>query len=452
MRLTFIGAVGTVTGSKTLVDIDGRRILVDCGLFQGLKELRLRNWSSLPIPPSDIDAVILTHAHIDHSGYLPVLVKKGFKGPVYATEATQDLCAILLPDSGFLQERDAELANRHGYSKHHPAFPLYTRSEAKASLKRFRIVPFDEAHDLGAGLKLTFKNAGHILGAAQVRLEHEGRSILFSGDLGRDNDPIYVAPAEGGAADYLVVEATYGDRLHAADDPEEKLAEIIKRTAARGGTVLIPAFAVGRAQTIMYHLSRLMEAGRIPRLPIFLDSPMTIDAGDLFKRHHPLHRLSEQETYQTCRIAKHVRSVEESKELNANHMPKVVISASGMATGGRVLHHLKHLAPNFNNAIVFAGFQAAGTRGHAIINGAAEVKIHGLQVPIRAETANLEMLSAHADADGIMAWLRTFRRPPRETFVNHGEPKAAAALCRRIGKELGWTCRTPGYLDIVKLP
>ena len=451
MKLTFIGAVKTVTGSKTLVDIGGRKILVDCGLFQGLKELRLRNWSPLPVSPNDIDAVVLTHGQTDHSGESPVLIKKGFKGTVYATEATRDLCDILLPDSGFIQEREAESANKHGYSKHHPAFPLYTRSEAKASLKHFRIVPFDEAHDLGAGLKLTFKNAGHILGASQARLEHKGRSILFSGDLGRYDDPICVSPAPGGAADYLVVESTYGDRLHAADNPEEMLAEIIKRTAARGGTVLIPAFAVGRAQTITYHLNRLMKAGRIPHLPIFLDSPMMIDAGDLFRRHQSLHRLSEKETDQTCNIARHVRDVEESKELNSNHMPKVLISASGMATGGRVLHHIKHLAPNFNNTIVFTGFQAAGTRGNAMINGAAEVKIHGRQVPIRAEVANLEMLSAHADADGIMTWLKTFEHPPKKTFINHGESQAAIVLRRRIEKELGWSCLMPDYLDEVKL-
>lgn len=451
MKLSFVGGVGTVTGSKTLVETGGRRFFVDCGLFQGLKEDRLRNWEPLPVAPGLVDAVLLTHAHIDHSGYIPVLVKQGFKGPVYATEATRDLCEILLPDSGFLQERDAEFANRHPFSKHKPAMPLYTLADAKACLTRFREVPFERVFDLGGGATALFREAGHILGASQVRLEHAGVSALFSGDLGRQDDPICKGAAPGGHVDYLVLESTYGDRLHETDDPQEVLADMVSRTAARGGTVLIPAFAVGRAQTILYHLRILKKEGRIPNLPVFLDSPMAVNASELFARHHDLHRLTEHEARETCGVATYVRDVEESKALDSNPMPKVLISASGMATGGRVLHHLKNLAPNPANTILFAGFQAAGTRGEALVNGAREVKIHGALVPVRAQVANMEMLSAHADADGIMAWLETFERPPGSVFINHGEPEASEALRRRIEGELGWSCSVPARGETVDL-
>jgi len=427
------------------------RLLVDCGLFQGLKALRLRNWDPLPIAPASVDAVVLTHAHLDHSGYLPLLVRNGFSGPALCTEATRDLCAILLPDSGHLMERDAEFANRHGFSKHRPALPLYTQRDAEACLGRFAPAPFEQDRQVGGGVTLRFLPAGHILGAAMVLLRSEGVSVLFSGDLGRPNSPTMVAPAAVRRADYLILESTYGDRRHDPREPGEILAEIIRRTAARGGTVLIPAFAVGRTQELLWHLARLKAADKVPDLPVFLDSPMAVDASTIFCEHLAEHRLTEDECRAACGVARYVRTVEESKALDANHVPKVIISASGMATGGRILHHLKSFAPDSRNTILLAGFQAAGTRGASMADGAESVKIHGEYVPIRAEVQRLDMLSAHADADEIMAWLRKFERPPRMTFVTHGEPPAADALGRRIAAELGWPCHIPVYQESVEL-
>ncbi|HTI87074.1 MAG TPA: MBL fold metallo-hydrolase [Alphaproteobacteria bacterium] len=447
MKITFLGGVGTVTGSKYLVEVPGRRVLVDCGLFQGLKQLRLRNWEPLPVEPATIDAVVLTHAHLDHSGYLPLFVKSGFKGRVLCTVATRDLCGILLPDAGHLEERDAEAANRHGYSRHQPALPLFTEADARAALPRLSPIEWDKPHDLGGGLTLTLRYAGHILGAAMALLSYRGRTLLFSGDLGRPHDPIMRPPAPIGAVDHLVVESTYGNRSHNGDDPESRLADVIVRTSGRGGTVVIPAFAVGRAQTLLYHLYRLKTARRIPNLPIFLDSPMAIDAGDLFHKHRRDHRLSEAECHAVCGVARQTPSVAESKAIDQNHVPAVIISASGMATGGRVLHHLKAFAPDARNTIVLAGFQAAGTRGAALLAGAPQIKIHGGYVPVRAEVINLTMLSAHADAGEIMDWLRTATAAPRTTFVTHGEPTAADALRHRIEEELHWSARVPDYRD-----
>ena len=449
LKLTFLGGVGTVTGSKYLMEADGRRFFVDCGLFQGFKQLRLRNWAPLPVDPRTIDAVLLTHAHLDHSGYLPLLVKEGFRGPIICTPATRDLCAILLPDSGHLQEKDAEFANRHGFSKHHPALPLYTLKDAEASLARFAPLAFNEDKQLSPHIRFRLVPAGHILGAAIVEMTCDGIQVVFSGDLGRPNSATMVDPTPVQHADYLLIESTYGNRKHDARDPEDMLAEIVNRTAGRGGTVLIPSFAVGRAQSLMYHLHRLKQARRIPGIPIFLDSPMAIDASDLFCKYEQ--KLSAQETRATCAVARYVNDVEGSKALDGDPTPKIIISASGMATGGRVLHHLKLLAPDARNTILFAGFQAGGTRGEAMTNGAESVKIHGSYVPIRAEVANLHMLSAHADADEIMAWLRNFRKPPKTTFITHGEPDAADALRHRIEEELGWRCVVPEYRDAVEL-
>jgi metallo-beta-lactamase family protein len=451
MRITFLGGVGTVTGSKYLVEAAGSRVLVDCGLFQGYKQLRLRNWEPPPVDPATIGAVVLTHAHVDHSGYLPVLIRNGFKGPVICTHATRDLCAILLPDSGFLFERDAEYANRHGFSKHHPALPLYTQAEAEQALTAFSTRPFEGELDPGNGFTLRFLRAGHILGAAMVRLEHGKTSLLFSGDLGRPGSPTMPDPAIVTRADYLVVESTYGNRKHEATDPEDALADIVTRTAARGGTVLIPAFAVGRTQTLLYHLHRLKSGERIPDLPVFIDSPMAIDAGDIFRAHPHDHRLSPAECLAMCRVAREVRDAEESKALDRPGMPKIIVSASGMATGGRVLHHLKAFAPDPRNTILFTGFQAGGTRGADMIAGAHAVKIHGGYVPVRAEVKCLDMLSAHADADEIMGWLKNFEAPPKMNFVTHGEPAAADALRHRIEEELGWRCRVPDYKDSAEL-
>ncbi len=449
--ITFLGGAGTVTGSKYLLENDHTRVLVDCGLFQGFKNLRLRNWAAFPVEPKTIAAVILTHAHLDHSGYLPLLIKNGFKGPVICTQSTRDLCNILLPDSGFLQEKDAEFANRKGFSKHKPALPLYTKKDAEQAMQAFRAAPFAKEQQVVAGMKVIFHPAGHILGAAIVDVDFHGTRIVFSGDLGRPNSSTMLDPTPMERADYLVVESTYGNRKHDGADPEPMLAEVITRTCARGGTVLIPSFAVGRAQTLLYHLQRLKAAGSIPSVPIYLDSPMAINASDLFCNHPRDHKLSEEQCRELSQVAHYVRESEESKALNNDHAPKVIISASGMATGGRVLHHLHHLVTDSRNTILFAGFQAGGTRGAALVDGAPEIKIHGQYLPVKAEVANLEMLSAHADASEILAWLKHFKNPPRTTFITHGEPAAADALRKRIEEECHWHCQVPEHLQSTEL-
>ena len=449
--LSFLGGAGTVTGSKYLLEANGCRVLIDCGLFQGFKQLRLRNWAPLPVDPKSIDAVVLTHAHLDHSGYLPVLIRDGFTGPVLCTEATKDLCEILLPDSGFLQEKDAEFANRHGFSKHRPARPLYTFKEAEASLGQFAPVAFHDAQEIRKDVTVRFVPAGHILGAAIVEFVCGGMRLVFSGDLGRYDSATMLDPTSVRGADYLVVESTYGDRVHDPRDPEEILAEVIDRTVGRGGSVLIPAFAVGRTQTLLYHLYRLKTAKRIPDIPIVMDSPMAINASELLCKHLSSHKMTAAECRAACDVARYVRDVEDSKALDQSAMPMVIISASGMATGGRVLHHLKRFAPDPKSTILFTGFQAGGTRGAAMLAGADLVKIHGEYVPIRAGVVNLPMLSAHADADEILRWLHNFEEPPKITFVTHGEPAASDALRHRIEEELGWTCRVPEYRDTVEL-
>jgi metallo-beta-lactamase family protein len=443
MRLTFLGGAGTVTGSKCLVEASGRRILVDCGLFQGLKELRLRNRAPLPVEPARIDAVVLTHAHLDHSGYLPLLVRDGFRGPIHCTAPTRDLCAILLPDSGYLQEKEAEYANRHGFSKHHPALPLYTAAEAVSSLDGFEPQPFERTFEAVPGISVRFRPAGHILGAATVELSANGRTILFSGDLGRPDSPTMLDPQAVRRADYVVVESTYGDRIHETTDPEDAIADIVVRTAGRGGSILIPTFAVGRVQTLLLHIHRLKLAGRIPDLPVFVDSPMASAASKVFASHLGAHRLDARQCAGLAATARYVDSVEESKRLGQSRVPRIILSASGMATGGRVLHHLKSLGPDAANTILFAGFQAAGTRGAAMVAGARSVKIHGVQVPIAADVFNLGMLSAHADREEILAWLSKFEARPKHCFVTHGEPPAAEALRAEIERRLGWTCSVP---------
>lgn len=451
MRLTFLGAAGTVTGSKYLLEHGGQRVLVDCGLFQGLKQLRLRNWDRLPVDPREIDAVVLTHAHIDHSGYLPALARQGFRGPVFCTEATRDLCALLLPDAGHLQEEDASYANRQGFSKHKPALPLYTEEDAREALRLLRPQPFGQAFEPATGLQVRFSAAGHILGAASLHVRWESGSLLFSGDLGRDDDLLMRPPEPPPAADHVVIESTYGDRLHAREDPATGLAEAISRTAARGGIVVIPAFAVGRAQSLMYVLACLKRDRRIPDLPVFLNSPMAADTTEIYRKHRDLHRLTAQQCRLMCGAAKVVNSVEESRKLNELRFPAVIISASGMATGGRVVHHLKAMAPDHRNTILLAGYQAAGTRGAALAGGAREIKIHGAYVPVRAEVVSLGALSAHADREELLRWIGRLPRSPKRVFITHGEPVAADSLRLAIEEAHRWPCTVPESMQAVEL-
>ena len=448
--LSFLGGAGTVTGSKYALEHRGNanhdsRLLVDCGLFQGFKALRLKNWAPFPFAPRGIKSVVLTHAHLDHSGYLPLLVKHGFAGPIHCSEATAALCGILWPDAGHLQEKDAEFANRHGFSKHKPALPLYDEEDARKALKQLAPMPFDQDERLPDGAAVRLRLAGHILGASTVELHWSGLTIVFSGDIGRYNDATMVDPVSIDKADYLLVESTYGDRRHDKRDPGEALAEIVGATISHGGTVVIPSFAVGRAQSLMFYFQQLKAHGRLSNVPIFLDSPMAEDVSDIFCRDSKDQKLPAVQCRLACAVAHYVRSAEESKALTANPMPKVIISASGMATGGRVVHHLKEYAPDPKNTILFAGFQAGGTRGAAMVAGADSIKIHGHYVPVRAAVRNLDMLSAHADVDEILRWLHGFKAPPRMTFITHGEPAAADALRHRIEEELGWPCTVPDH-------
>lgn len=451
MKLSFWGAAETVTGSKYLIETGGRRLLIDCGLFQGVKKLRRRNWRDLPLPPAEIDAVVLTHAHIDHSGYLPRLVDEGFRGPVYCTQATRDLLGILLPDSGYLQEEAAKYANKKGFSRHDPAEPLYTRGDADRALQWLEAVDFAQQFEPVEGVTCRFARAGHILGAARIELEAEGTRVDFSGDVGRPQDPLMLPPKPIADGDYMVLESTYGDRKHPKTDPKQELAEVVGRTVRRGGVVVIPAFAVGRSQTLMYYLTELMKEDRIPEVPIYLNSPMAIDVTDLYLRHIDDHRLSGPQTREMCASVEFTNDVEDSKRLNRLVHPAVIISASGMASGGRVIHHIKHYGPDAKNTILFAGFQAPGTRGDAMVHGAEEIKIHGEYVPIRAEVDNLEALSAHADYSEIGDWLEGVDHTPNRVFLTHGEPAAADAQRRYLRDRFGWDCHIPDLDETVVL-
>lgn len=438
LTLCSLGAAGTVTGSKHLLESGGRRILVDCGLFQGVKNLRELNWEPLNVDPASIDAVIVTHAHLDHTGYLPRLVKEGFRGPILSTPATKAVAAIILRDSAYLQERDAAFLNKHKASKHHPALPLYDAEDAQRAMELFETHPFGREFALDAGPVVTFRRAGHILGASTVDVSWQGRRIVFTGDLGRYDDPIMFDPEPVPAADYLVMESTYGDRVREATDPVDAVAAVIDETVHRGGTVVVPAFAVGRAQTLLYYLWTLREAGRLPDVPVFLDSPMAINASDLLGTYAADHRLEPGVYEAMCDMATYTRDAEQSMKISAGREPKIVISASGMATGGRILHHLKAFAPDPRNTIMITGYQVPGTRGASILAGERHIRIYGEWVPVNAQVANLAMLSAHADADELIRWVKGFTAPPKKVFVIHGEPQPADTLRRRLEHELGW--------------
>lgn len=452
MKIQFLGGAGTVTGSKYLVTAARSRALVDCGLFQGLKQLRLRNWAPLPFQPGDLSAVVLTHAHLDHSGCLPLLVKGGFRGRIYCTAATLELCRLLLPDSGRLQEEDAGYANRRGFSRHHPALPLYTEEDAKHCLRYLHAVDYDQKFEVGADLHAHLEPAGHILGAAFMVMSDGRRTVTFSGDLGRPHDPVMKPPRAREQTDYLVVESTYGNKVHARTDPGEELAAAVMRTIGRGGIVVVPSFAVGRAQSLLYHIHRLKADGRIPAsLPVYLNSPMATDVTSLYERFPGDHRLTREQCRAMSRTVTFVNTVEQSRHVNTLHHPMIIVAASGMATGGRVIHHLRAFAPEPRNLILFSGYQAAGTRGAAMLDGAAAVRIHGQDVPVRAEVAALSTLSAHADSAEILQWLGNFRNPPRQTFITHGEPVPADALRQSIERKLGWTAMVPDHGQTVDL-
>ncbi|MEI8363070.1 MAG: MBL fold metallo-hydrolase [Betaproteobacteria bacterium] len=457
MELKFLGATGTVTGSKYLLTCETpsgglKRILVDCGLFQGLKQLRLKNWAKLPIDPASVDFVVLTHAHIDHSGYLPLFVKNGFSGKVYCTEATLDLCEVLLPDSAHLQEEDAKYANKRGFSKHNPALPLYTQEDAMNALALLTAVHYEQEVNLGDGLTLKFSPNGHILGSSFVRISNHKTTIVFSGDIGRPHDILMKPPVRIKQADYLVLESTYGNRLHEHDDPRVKLAEVINKTVARKGIVLIPVFAVGRAQELLYYIHLLKVSGAIANdIPVYLNSPMAVDATAIFNHYRGEHRLTPEQSSALCHTAHMVNSIDESKRLNQANDPAIILSASGMASGGRVVHHLKAFVPNPKNTILFVGFQAAGTRGAAMLGGVESIKIHGEYVPIRADVELISNLSAHADYSEIIDWLGGFEAAPKKTFITHGEPVAADAMRLHIEEQLHWQVAVPDYLETVIL-
>lgn len=439
MKVRFLGAIGCVTGSRHLLETrSGKRILIDCGMFQGSKELRLRNWADFPVPPASIDAVILTHAHIDHSGYLPRLMTNGFGGPVFVTPATLDLCSIMLLDSAHLHEEDARYANRKGFSKHTPALPLYTVAAAEKAMGLFKKIEFDSPFSPVPDVKATFCRVGHILGAACVKVEIDGESILFSGDVGRPTDPILRPPAKRPTADYVVIESTYGNREHVDTDLVGQLKVHINRTIERGGIVLVPAFSVGRTQLLLEAILQLQRKNEIPKVPVYLNSPMSIRVNSVFCKHAAETKLSSEEVQEICETAIPVVDVEASRDLNSRREPAIIVAANGMATGGRVLHHLKGLVGSSKHTILFTGYQAEGTRGAKMLAGEPNIRIHGEDLPVKAEVAVLDNVSAHADGSELMDWLKSGDAPPKSVFITHGEPDASAGLRLRIETELGW--------------
>jgi metallo-beta-lactamase family protein len=455
MNLTFLGAAGTVTGSRFLLEQGRNRLLVDCGIFQGLKTLRLRNWAPFPYPPEKIGAVLLTHAHLDHSGYIPKLVKEGFGGPVFGTSATLDLLRILLPDSAKLMEQEAEFAKRRGYSKHKNPAPLYTSRDVEKCYRRFAPLAWETPVRAAGTFEISLRRAGHILGAASAHVRPVGaaggRSIVFSGDLGRPGDPLLPDPQPPAEADYVVIESTYGNRVHPPEDPLVSLERHIRAVHARGGKIVIPSFAVGRMQNLLWYIHQLRRQKRIPDMPVFVDSPMASSATELYARHAADHCLDAAACETVFSFAHYVADREESEKLQARKGPCIILSASGMATGGRVLHHIRSVAGDSRSLILFAGFQAAGTRGADLVSGNRRLKMHGEYVNILCEVAQLENASAHADSDQLIAWLGKIPKPPKKVFVVHGEPSAADALRRRITDELGFSAIVPEHGDKVEL-
>lgn len=468
--LTFLGAARTVTGSKHLLEVDGTRVLVDAGQFQGEKELRERNWAPLPVPASSLDAVVLTHAHLDHCGLLPKIVAEGFKGRVYCTAGTAALAKLVLADAGKIQEEDAERANRKGYSKHKPALPLFTVEDAWKAIDLFQVMGYGYDFEPVPGVTMSFINAGHLLGSAYVKATVTalgGRSILFGGDLGRFGRPVLPDPDPVAEADWLLVESTYGNRVHEQDDNGERLATIISETIGRNGKVIIPAFAIGRVEEVLYWIRELEDAGRIPKVPVFVDSPMAVEALKMYAER--LHELDAEITTaaqaapqrtvrgerKLCAFCTErfetVTSVEQSKAVTRSRQPSIVISASGMATGGRVLHHLKASLPDANNTVLFVGYQARGTRGARLVAGEATTKIHGEIIPVAARIEKIDSMSAHADIEEVMRWLGGFERAPETTFLVHGDEEPMDAQAARIRKDLGWTVATPAWKEQVSI-
>ncbi|MBO8131212.1 MAG: MBL fold metallo-hydrolase [Candidatus Marinimicrobia bacterium] len=457
VKLKFMGATGTVTGSKTLLEVDNSRFLIDCGMFQGLKKLRLMNWEDFPIDVNTIDKIILTHAHIDHSGYIPRLVKYGFRKEIIATSTTTDLCRIMLLDSAHLQEEDAEYANFKKFSKHTPALPLYTSEDAQKAIGLFNPLPYGKTIKLADNIDVTFRDAGHILGSAfadiRVKIKGNERRILFTGDLGRPGQPILRDPHTVFGTDYLIIESTYGNRLHERNNIKERLAEVINQSADRGGILVVPSFAVGRTQTLLFYIRELEKEGKIPLLPVYIDSPMAIEATNIFRKHFEDYDLESkvleiggEDIFQTSNLH-FMKTREQSVSLNKLKSNAIIISASGMVTGGRILHHLERLLPDEKNTVLFIGYQAEGTRGRLILDRAETVKIHGKHIPVRAKVENITGFSAHADYNEILAWLSNFYNPPKKVFIIHGEPDQSKALASRINAMFGWETIIPNYLD-----
>ncbi len=459
--ITFWGAVGTVTGSRHQLELDGKKYLIDCGMFQGLKENRLRNWEPFPTAPYDFDKVFLTHAHIDHTGYLPRFVNEGFQGQVHCTYATRDLCEVMLHDSAHLQEEDAKWANKRGYSKHKPALPLYTVDDAEKAMKLFQPVHYGYEMYLNNSVRIKFKDAGHILGSSFIDIKRiDGRSskkILFSGDFGRPDRPVLREPVQVYNVDYLILESTYGDRLHEDNDPYEELEKVINESYRRRGVLIIPSFSVGRTQTILYAIREMEKDNKIPVMPVYLDSPMAIRATEIFEgRINDLNltarkkRLAGENIFRPEEL--HIcKTVDESKAINRVSEKAIIISASGMVTGGRILHHLAYRLPESQNTVLFIGYQAKGTRGRTILEGKPEVKIHGQKVPVRARVESISGFSGHGDYQEIIAWLKAFNKKPKKTFIVHGEPEASQAMAEHIRQELNWETVIPKFGDHFEL-